>query len=57
MISTYALICLWLSLTENLRLARCTGRPSRPTIISDGFTTFRMSSASNQEYSNHTVTK
>ncbi len=39
-IATYALICLLLSLTENLLLVLCTGRP-----IMSGLITFRLSSA------------
>ena len=49
--NTHDRICLLLSRTENLLLARWTGRPSRPMTMSSGFITFKQSSEKRLEWS------
>ena len=47
---THDLICLLASLMENLRLVRCTARPSRPITTMLGFSTLRLSSGNTRQH-------
>ena len=51
--ATHDLICLLVSLIENLLLVRWTGLPSLPSNIMLDFTTFRLSSEKEKKIENY----